>query len=289
MKILISDYSSDSSTEPVYLNTSLNKAGCRSTILPLNTSIYDGFDISKPDVYITHHEYLSNDLLVYLKKNEIKNLDLIINITGISQENLSKLDSIFDENRIKPAFYFVNHYFNKLTSKTNIISLLHGADLFLKPQSKQYEIDYAVLIDSKEQIKDMRGSYHYLTHDNKIDKISDICMPINRLCHIYHNYHKIIFRYFHGIFTQAFFDSGIRTNAVYFDVDINKETLSKHILKLFGSESFCDFSSPESGRIKEKILNKHTCLHRTKSLLSQLPAREYLDNIQKVIESETRA
>lgn len=284
MKLLISNYSSDSTTEPLYLNASLNKVGCESNLLQLNTSIYDGFDKNQPDVYIAHHEYLSKDLLVYLKDGGNKKVDLIINISNMSQENLSKLDSILSENNIKLAFYFVNNYDTKLHSRNNIVSLLHGADLFLTSEPKQYSIDYAIFIDNKSQIRHIDGSYHYITYDKGIDQVADLYFPIHRLSHLYQNYNKVVFRYFHGIFTQAFFDSAVRTKYVYFDVD-NDELLRKHLTKLLGEEGLCDLSNENSGDIMEIIMNKHTCLNRTKSLLSQLPAKEYVDNLQKLIEN----
>lgn len=287
MKILISDYSSDFTTEPMYLNTCFNNAGCKSTLLPNKTSLYDGFDICKPDVYITHHKMLSKDLLLYLKENSDRKLDLIVNISDMSQENLSKLDSVLNENKIKPALYFVNYYDHGLKSRNNIISLLPGADLFLKSENKQYDIEYAIMIQSKEDCKPIGDTYHFVTYNQNIDKIADIFLPIYRLAHLYSNYRHIVFKYFDGYFSQAFFDASIRVDSIFFDLTNSEQTelLTSQLNKLLGDKNFCSLTSLNSGKIKNIVLNKHTCLNRAKSILSQLPAKEYVDNLQKIIES----
>lgn len=287
MKILISDYSSDLSTEPLYLNTCFNNAGCKSTLLSNSTSIYDGFDMVDPDIYITHHQILSKDLLLYLKENQTKKIDLVINVTGMNQDDLSRLDSIFSDNNIKPALYFVNHYDSGLRSRNNIVSILYGADLFLSSEKKQYDIDYGIFIQSKEELGSIGETYHYITYNKNIDKIADIFLPTNRLTHLYHNYNHIVFKYFDGIFPQVFFDAAIKVNSVFFDLTNNndKNKLNKHIGKLLGEGNHCKLSDLDSGKIREQINSKHTCLHRAKSLLSQLPAKEYIDNLQKIIDN----
>lgn len=287
MRILISDYSSDLSTEPLYLNTCFNSAGCKSTLLSDSTSIYDGFDMVNPDIYVTHHRILSKDLLLYFKENQSKKIDLVINITGMSQDVLSRLDSILLENDIKPALYFINCYDSGLKSRNNIVPILHGADLFLSSEKKQYSIDYGILIQSKEDLGAIGETYHYITYNKDIDKIADIFLPTHRLTHLYHNYNHIVFKYFDGIFPQAFFDAAIKVNSVFFDLtdDKSKDKLNQHIEKLLGEGDHCKLSDLDSGKIRTQINSKHTCLHRAKSLLSQLPAKEYIDNLQKIIDN----
>lgn len=287
MKVLISDYSSDLTSEPLYLSTCFNQAGCKSTLLTKQTSLYDGFDMCKPDVFITHHDHLSKDLLIYLTENTNHKIDLIINITGIGQDYLTKLDTILSENKIKPTLYFINYYDHSLASKNNIVSILPAADLFLTSEAKQYEIEYALMIQSKEDATPLGDTYHTVTTMKNIDQIADIFLPVHRLCHLYPNYKSIVFRYFNGIFPQAFFDAAIRTDSVFFELvnNANKKILDKQLKKLLGGENYCSLSSKDSGKIKNITLNKHTCYNRAKSLLSQLPAKEYVDNLQKILEN----
>jgi len=284
MKILVADYSSDYSTEPLYLNTIFNQAGCQSTIISNDISIFDSFDTCDPDLYITHHSILSKDLLFYLTNNSRK-VDLAINITGMTQENLSKMDSIFSTNNITPSMYFVNRYDHNLFSRTKITTILHGADLFLSSEEKQYDIEYGIFIDDAKQIKSLESTYHYITYIKNMEKEAEIFLPIHRLSHMYNNYKYTIFRYFHNIFPQAFFDAAVRCGSVLFDLE-DRSSLETNLSKLFGEGKYCDFSNGSTGSIKERVLNKHTCFHRAKSLLSQFPAKEYIDNVQKIIESK---
>lgn len=290
MRVLISDYSSDITTESLYMNTCLNEAGCKSTVLSNKTSIYDGFDMCKPDVYITYHENLSKDLVEYLKDTTAKKTDIVINISGLTQEHLSKLDSIFSDNNIKPALYFTNYYDHGLTSRNNIVAILPGADLFLTSEKQAYEIDYGIFVNSKEDLIATGSTYHFITLNKGIDKIADIYLPIHRLTHLYSNYKNIVFKYCEALFSQVFFDAAIKTDSVFFNTQkpACKEFIAKYLPKLLGDSNYCSLESPDSGHIKKIILGKHTCFHRAKSLLSQLPAKEYVDNTQKLIDKLPR-
>jgi hypothetical protein len=49
-------------------------------------------------------------------------------------------------------------------------------------------------------------------------------------------------------------------------------------------DNMCNITDLSSGKIKEAIMKKHTCLHRAKSLLSQLSCKTLVDNLQDIIE-----
>lgn len=287
MKVLISDYSSVYSTEPHYFNTTLNIIDCKSSIWPQNLSTFDAFDIMKPDLHITHHKKITRDLIIYLQENT--NIDLVINISDITQDGLNTLESVLSESKIKPAALFVNYYDHKLKSKNaNITTILHGADLFLGSEPKQYDIDYGIIIDDKSQIKPIGDTYHYITNIPSLERVADIFLPTNRLTHCYHNYRNIVLRYFDGKFPQLFFDAALKTS-VFFDIE-NRENLDKYLNKLLGDNEnkYCLLTDPTSGKLETKIKNKHTCLHRTKSLLSQLPCKDYTDKLQGLIERSVK-
>jgi len=285
MKILISDYTTPNTTEPLYLNTVLNSIDCISTIWPHNLSTFDAFDIINPDIHITHHLKLTRDLILYLQEN--KNIDLIINITGITQENLTNLGNVLKDVGIRPALMYVNYYDHNLTLKnTNITTILHGADVFLGYEPKQYDIDYAIFVDNKSQLSPIGESYHYVTTDEKLEKEADIFLPIVRLNHLYHNYQNVVIKYFQNEIPQLFFDAALKVNT-FFDIE-DRTKLDNHLNKLLGDGKHCSLQDPNSGDIKTKIMQKHTCLHRTKSLLSQLPCKEYTDKLQEIIESSTK-
>lgn len=283
MKVLISDYSSDNTTEPLYFNAILNSIDCKSTLWPDNTSTFDIFDIVQPDIHITHHSKISKDLVIYLQQSSRK-IDLIVNITGMNQENVRDFIKALNEYNIDPALLFVNHYDHNIqTKKTNIISILHSADVFLKSEQPHYNIEYGIIINNENQVKPLGQTYHYITNNKSLEKNVDILLPIGRLAHLYNNYKNILFRYFDKEVPQIFFDAAYRNNSVLFDLE-DRTLLNGQLKKLLGEENLCDPSIENSGDIREKIKQKHTCLHRVKSLLSQLPAKEYIDKLERIIE-----
>jgi hypothetical protein len=66
MKFLISDYSTPWNTEPFYINAALSKINIESKIFDSRSSIYDEFDLFKPDILITHISGVSKDMIHYM-------------------------------------------------------------------------------------------------------------------------------------------------------------------------------------------------------------------------------
>lgn len=286
MKILINNYSNPHSTEPIYLNTAFNAVGCESTLWPSNISTFDIFDMVRPNVHITHHSRLTIDLATYLK--DAKNIDLMINITGLNQSHLTAMEEKLLGYGVKPKLYFVNYYDHNLkSSHVNIMTLLHGADIFFGQAKKQYAIEYGILVDSKDQMYPHGETYHYLSTNEQSVNDVDICLPLHQMSQLWGNYNKIIMRYFYNAIPQCFYDAGYYNNNVYFDVK-DRFILDNILIKMFGDGKHCDLSIDNSGDITDKIKQKHTCLHRAKSLLSQLPCKEQTDKMQSLIEGVSK-
>lgn len=286
MKFLISNYSSNESTEPLYLNTALNLIDCQSTLWPDNVSAYDIFDIVKPDIHITHHKKLTIDILLYMKEN--KGTDLVINITGLKQNELSNLEQIAKEYDVTPLMFFSNQHDHGLkSSKTNITTISHGADVFLGMSDKQFDIDYGIFVNDQDQIYPIGETYHYIANKQELQNIADFYVPINNLSNGYINYKHIIIRYFNNIIPQVFFDAAFYNGSVFFDVK-DRTVLNTYLKYVLGDSNYCDINSIETGNVRDKILKKHTCLHKTKSLLSQLPCKEETEKLQQIIESNLK-
>ena len=259
MKVLISDYTSNESSEPLYLNTVLNTIGCSSSLWSRNISAFDMFDLTKPDLHITHHSMLTKDLATYLKDAQI---DLVINITGLNQQQLSQLEIVLTDYNIKPKFFFINYHHHGLESKTNIVTILHGVDLFLGQSEIQYNIDYGIFINNETQITDFKDSYHYVTNNDKLTNTADIFLPIYRLNNLYCNYNYIVFKYFDNIFPQAFFDAAFYNGNVLFDIH-NRTNLDNQLVKLLQLENKCNINDLNSANIKDIILkNTHVLIEQ---------------------------
>ena len=136
MKALVQNYAAANNTEPLYLSECLNAVGIDTTTWKRqDLSAFDMFDLAKPNLFITHFSLMTDDIIKYLSGN--KHIDCVLNITGADQKHVDMLDEIFQQNKIKCPFVFTNQptKLNGLISrKTKLISIMHGADYFLRQQ-----------------------------------------------------------------------------------------------------------------------------------------------------------
>jgi hypothetical protein len=277
MKFLIDNYSTSNNTESLYINSVLNLIeGCSSSIRSNDISVYDSFDLANPNFFITHANKISSDMIFYLKEHV--DICIIVNISGINQENVTKLDTSFKMNGITKVIFFINYPNHGLVSKlTNIFVISHGADVFLtKASNVKYQIQQGIFVTNKSQITKREGTYHYLSTINSLAKDVDIFLPAMYMSNIYKNYDKLIFKPFGKIIPQNYFDAVLYGNMVEYEPDFSDDPAVAILANLFnGCDSF--------EKIKQQVKNKHTCLHRTKSLLSQLPCSDLVVKLGKII------
>ena len=87
MKALIQNYASVDTTEPLYLSECLNSVGIETTTWKnQDVSAFDMFDLSNPNLFITHYNLVTNDIIKYLSGHQ--NIECILNITGASKNIL---------------------------------------------------------------------------------------------------------------------------------------------------------------------------------------------------------
>jgi len=110
-------------------------------------------------------------------------------------------------------------------------------------------------------------------------------LPVNQLSNIYHNYGKLIFRSFGPIIPQSLYDAIYYGKSVGYDIDDTetRKIVSDKIKKVFRTDvDICDPNSDKT-ELRKKLLDRHTCFHRVKSMLSQLPSSEHLNKIDQLI------
>jgi len=289
MKFLISNYSSDTQSECMYFNTALNLINsCRSTIWnEASVSAYDIFDLVKPDFYLTHVSNIDASAYEYIKSTN-NNIELIINITGIKQPNLNALEQRMIADNVKCAFFFHNGGDNDLISKDNkIVNIGYGADIFLGNNAMKYKIENAIFVGGESEIKYYGDTCHTISTNRKIKDFVDIYLPITKLSNLYDKYENCIIRYFGNLVPQLFYDSVYYGNKVYYDLDSEdmRNHASQKISKLLRLDiDITDKLSIDTKAIRTAVQNRHTCLHRVKSLLSQLPCKDSITNIENIIE-----
>ncbi len=264
MKFLISDYSTPWHTEPHYFNAGLNLVGQQSNILNHNISIYDNFDKFTPDIYITHISHLSKDVISYITEN--KKIKLLINTNFTNPDLIKKNDEYFSSSKID--YYFFGN--DNTSNLSKYIKILFGADIFFNKQNKQYNISKLIFIESKNQIEKLDGTYHYTaTNQEMIDDI-DIIFPSTTLSLLFNSYDEIIFKGSSYIGSQIAFDAIYSGTKVIFDTKEAKD-LDK-IDEIFKKQ-----------KLLTSVKNKHTCLHRLKSLMSQVSCEDIAQKVESKI------
>jgi len=288
MKFLISNYSTSTQSECMYINTALNLLStCKSTIWDNKTiSAYDIFDLTSPDFYITHVSSIDKQAMGYIKNS--KTIELIINITGAGQDNVNLLEQELESANIQCSFLFHNSNDHGLVSKKNrIISIGHGADIFLGNSFPKYKLENAIFVGQESEVKPFGETYHTISTNVKLKDVVDIYMPITQLSNIYDKYDNCIVRYFGKLVPQLFYDAVYYGNKVYYNLDNaeSKNAAIQKINKLLKLDiDITDPSTIDQKTIKDSVKSKHTCLHRVKSLLSQLPCKDSIANIDNIID-----
>lgn len=279
MKVLVDNYSSAYSTEPMYLSTTINSIdGCSSAIFPTDyrISIYDKFDLIKPNIYITHIGLLSSDIVSYLVEN--RNIQSVINISGINQAHLSQIEELLIYHNLRSVLFFINYPNHGLSCKNfNIFVLPHCADIYLGiNKDLKYDIDTCIIVSEQAQILEKQGTYHYVSLNNNLSKDVDIHMSVSQLSNIYPNYKNIIIQPFGKVIPQYFYDAIFYGRSVIYENDKKEDPMIEILNGIFKD------LNPKI--LKETVRSKHTCLNRTKSLLSQLPCNDIVIKLGKMME-----
>lgn len=267
MKFLISNYSNPWNTESYYFNAGLNIIdGVKSEIFDTQQSVYDNFDRVKPDVFITHISQISKDVVYYLKDNKIQ---LLVNVNGVPKDGIDGISSSLLSQNITPSFFGCEDL--KLEN-AKYLKILPAADTFLNRSGQEYSIEKLIFVSQKYEIVDLEGTYHYATINQSISKDVDLFLPISALNSIFPSYDEIIFK---GGF---YIGSQISFNAIYSGTKVIFDTKDSNDLDKIDSIF-------KGQKLLSSVKNKHTCLHRLKSLLSQSSMVDLANKLGDKIES----
>jgi hypothetical protein len=266
MKFLISNYSTPWNTEPFYINAALSLIGVESKIFNPQGSIYDECDSFLPDVIITNINHISKSVLHYLINN--KKITLMVNTEGASKEDIQKLSSSIVSAGINTIFFgSVDLELNE----TKYVKIIPSADIFLNKGKNEYNINKLIFVSNKDDIVEMDGSYHYTSQIQSLLSDVDFILPINVLATLFANYDEIIFK------DPAYIGSQTSFNAIYSGTKVIFDTKDNNNLEKINTIF-------KGGKFLSSVKNKHTCLHRVKSLLSQLNCKDITDKIEREIE-----
>lgn len=303
MKVLVQNYATTSTTEPLYISESINSVpGCECVLWGRNdVSAFDIFDIVKPDIFITHTNFLTSDIMKYLSSN--KKITSVFNITGAKQADIDTIDSVMLENKVQCNLLFTNQP-RKLNSliqrKIKLISIMSGADVFLQKQNTvlpEYRVDLGIItnysLPPESKLIDSCSTYHNLSGEPDLSSEVDINIDALFMHELYSRYKRVVITDDEMVIPQYFFDSILYGNETYYMPkaaaqvkqmdEIIQGFFSTNQSLVIGEEDVTSHSVDFS-RIKKTLLSKHTCLSRVKRLFSRLKCSEVETEMERLIQ-----
>ena len=287
MKTLFQNYSSTLSTESMYFQRCLTEVGKESFMWnDPNQSAFDTFDFVKPDVFITHFRFLTQDIIKYLSSS--KSIGVALNVTGASPEDVGQLKEILGSSLVMMFSNLYNSNNNLKELSSDVKGIYPGADLFLPAMpTPDYKIKNCIFtLDNNEQlekIKQKEDEYHVISFNNDSElKYSDMVLDIASAVTFYSKYNTChLAGDVNFASSQILFDSILRSDSVKIKVPKEQqETLDKIFLDLFKEPSVED--TDIASEIKKQVRQRHNCFKRTSRLCRFLKDSETSSKLENV-------
>ncbi len=286
MKMLIQNYSSSLSTEPMYLHRCLVETGFQAELWSNpNISAFDIFDKLQPEIFVSHYKFITSDIVKYMSGKS--NMSLCLNVTGINAEDFAKLQDLLKDNNINTPLLFTNLYDTKAlpNQSFNTISLYPAADVFLAPAPMpEYNIESCfVSIQENDLAKNLmkdRDSYHVFSFDGNAE-YADMNVDITGITGFYNKYDEVVLADdINFVTSQILFDSILKSKKVTIEVSEAQQPMLNEIFsKIFiNPESDADISEI----IKSQVRTKHNCFKRAARLFRALKLEEASKKMEDV-------
>ena len=270
MNVIIDNYTSEKTTEPMYLAECLNNVGFEAALWNRSDiSLFDLYEIVKPNLIIANLSTISIDLFKVLKG---KSIELVVNISGASQEDVSALESAIKSNNINCPLLFSDGINDNYKTSLTHIEIMKGADIFLGHQNidgiPEYSIDKAFFVDSAQEVSH-EDTYHVIGIDP--DVASDMFLPINVNHKICRKYKKIDFIQSKLSLSQHFFDVN------FYGPDVSTQTAGSD------AEAISSFLNEHFGEdVQSSIKTKHSCVNRVARLLQKIKCKDEASKVRKI-------
>lgn len=273
MRILIQNYSSPMSSEPMYLNQTFASAEGVESMLwsPNNISAFDVFDRFRPDLLVCHHMGITNDIVTYLTSN--KNIKVAVNISNIEKDALKILEDLFTQNEINCKVLFSNNYDfveQEKPEKFKYEKILPCADLYFSPSDvPDFKLDAAIISTKHSEhlskMEDKYETYHKMKLGVEQDDNFDLNVNVIMLASLYGKYKEMLICDSVDIaFSQVFFDAFLKSEKVSIKLPEDQQHFfTKALAEIFEEED----NENMLENIKDQIKEKHTCVNRAKQLI----------------------
>lgn len=292
--ILFQNYASDVCTEPLYLHGCFRRIGVDAGVWNHGGSVFDVMDTHKPEVLVVHYKNVNLDMFKYFGRNDRFKCDIVINLTGATQEEFAQIEQAVTQYKLKVPFYFSNvpPSFQQIVSlKSKVVSILPGVDLFLNGTDKGLNFNVEVGIIStgqNELVKQVASEYptnHRLKFLAGAVQDPDFDLPVNimNLTNLYGRYEKVIIADVpEVIFTQLFFEAVHKSKRVLLRTPPEQQDKLDRVL----GQLFFDSGNGESisDAVKRQIKLKHTCYSRASRFAQLLGQSDMADQLRKIAE-----
>ena len=275
MKFLIDNYSDSEQTQPLYLQQGLRSLGQEAYISDIShVSVFDLFDITQPEIYISSIERVSNAVIQYLKQSDIR---MILNVNNKNLKEVKEATEFLQNNELAIEFYITDNYnFPNKINNTRVVKLAHAADINeVKDLDFNYHIGKAIFIHEVEKEMSYKTSFHVMSTNHSIEKSVDICLPCVAMRPLFSHYDEVIFKNLKSI-NQMFLTclcSGVKT---YYD-NTKLENIDEQISAMMGESFNLNYRSDnrlgDFSEISSIVSKKHVGINRAKTLLSQVKGK----------------
>ena len=284
MKFVIDNYADYNSSQALYFQKHIDSSEEHQCIAinERSMSLFDFFDKTLPDCYISSANKFSRDALLYLTEN--KNIQLILSISNSNNSEVLELESILLESKVNCPFFITNATDDNIpfTKKIKIVRVMEGTDINLDNDlGIDYKIEKAVIVTTdSEKIRRYNSTFHVISSNTELSQVVDIVLPVHMMRASFTHYNEVIFQNFDKHIPQSFFESLAMGKKTYYDIhDKSKaDKLDSIMDKIFGVGNSLNYSKPNKledfTEIQKKVLEKHTSKNRVKTLLSQIPKND---------------
>lgn len=291
MKTLFQNYSSVLSTEPMYFHRCLIEAGGEAVMWhgEQQNSAFDTFDYVKPDVFVTHFKFLTQDVVKYLSGN--KNIGMVLNVTGATPDDIGQIQDLGNHLNLITTFTNLYDANNNLRGTgSNVNGIYPGADLFLPVMpTPEYKIKNCILsLDNNSQLQEVKSNeeeYHVISFNpNPDEKYSDMMLDITSAVSFYEKYERChLVGDINFVSSQILFDSLLKAESVKIKVPEGQQEMLNSIFGALFKEPAKVEDMAEI--IKTQVKRRHNCFKRTSRLCRFLKNSEMSSKLEKIGES----
>jgi len=290
MKILFHNYSDEMTTEPLYLFQALQKSGLDAHIWSDRlVGAYDTFDTVKPDVFVSNFRNITPDVVKYLEQAPI---DLVLNVTDISETQMKDVEAFLNSKKIKVPFVFTNSFLYKTLPKTDFKCkrIFPAFDLFrVRPKGVEVVCKEAILsrsFDGHLEKQLANKDVYHLIQVTEGDKDSNFDLRVNsssiqELSQYYESFSLVGDADFCS--SQLFFDLNFNARNITVIAE-DQQNFTKFLSNIFVDTEAENKKSEEemAVQIKQQLKSRHTPFHRAATLLKHLKFQDGVERVENV-------